>query len=108
MSGTTTPAMAAVETQVAAAAVSGMNTVMSAPPGAEPSWAKPAVAITAMVIFGGMLVYSYATHDQATAQLLAGGAMGMASTAVSYYLGSSSGSAHKTALLAAAPTIPAA
>jgi ABC-type cobalamin transport system permease subunit len=108
MSETTTapPPLAAVETQAANLAMASAATVMAAPAGTEPSWAKPAVAVLSLLIFAGMLVYAYATHDESTKQLLAGGAMGMASTAVSYYLGSSAGSATKTALLAAAPPVP--
>lgn len=107
MSDTTSaaPSLATIEAQAAAVATLAANTVMSAPPGAEPSWAKPAVAILALAIFAGMIVYAYVTHDEGTKQLLAGGAMGMAGAAVNYYLGSSSGSAAKTNLLAAAPAV---
>lgn len=79
--------------------------VMAAPPGTEPTWAKPAVAIASLLVFVSMLVAAYVTHDQNMLTLLGGAAIGMASQAGNYYLGSSSGSAAKTALLAAAPAV---
>ena len=110
MPETTTPPPTAADTekQLGAIAMTGISTVLTAAPGTEPSWAKPAVAILALVIFAALIVYAHVTNSAADMQMLDGGAMAMAGTAVSYYLGSSSGSAHKTSLLAAAPAIPTA
>lgn len=93
--------------QATNAVVSAQNAIMMAPPGSEPSWAKPVVALGSMSVFVGMVIVAYLTKDQQMMTLLGGAVIGMASQAGNYYLGSSSGSAHKTALLAAAsPIIP--
>jgi hypothetical protein len=82
--------------------------VMNAAPGSEPAWAKPAVAIFSIVVFVGMMVVAYLTKDQSMIMLLGGSAISMATTAVSYYLGSSSGSAQKNATIAASMPAPVA
>lgn len=110
MSETTTPAptLAAVEKQAAAIAESAATTIMNAPAGTEPTWAKPAVAIFAMVLLADVIAYAVIAKDHDTMMLCVGSIISMATGAGNYYLGSSSGSAHKTALLAAAPAVPAA
>lgn len=92
--------------QLADLALAGANAVLSAPPGAEPAWAKPAVAIFAMVLLGGVVVYAGICGDKATMLLCVGAIISMATGAGNYYLGSSSGSSKKTDLLAASPAIP--
>ena len=96
----------AIEKQVANAAVTGVAAVLNAPPGTEPSWAKPAVAIFAQVLLLGVVAYAVVTKDHDTMLIAVGAIVSMATGAGNYYLGSSSGSAHKTGLLAAAPAIP--
>lgn len=100
------PTPAAVEKQVATLAASAANTVLNAPPGTEPNWAKPATSILILVIFCVLVAVSYFTGDKTSFTLLCGVGASMAQQVVGYYLGSSSGSAHKTALLAAAPPVP--
>lgn len=87
------------------AAEAGVAAVMNAAPGAEPTWAKPAVSILTLVIFTALVVVAWVNKDQTSFNLLCGAAIAMAQSVVGYYLGSSSGSAEKTALLAAAPPI---
>lgn len=79
--------------------------ILTPPAGTEPVWAKPAVAIGSLVVFVAMVFFAYLTKDQTMMTLLGGAVVGMASQAGNYYLGSSSGSAAKTNLLAAAPPI---
>ena len=90
---------------LANAAVAAENAVLSASDGSEPAWAKPAIAIASLSVFAGMMAWAFITHDDSMKQLLAGSVIGMAGTAVNYYLGSSSGSDKKTSLLAAAPPV---
>jgi len=102
MSTTTTPTrLSALERQAATIATTGAAAVLAAAPGTEPAWAKPAVALGSLLVFVGMVVIAYLTHDQQMQTLLGGAVIGMASQAGNYYLGSSSGSAAKTNLLAA-------
>lgn len=107
MSDTTSPnAPPAIPvTQIADAAATAEKAILDAPPGTEPSWAKPAIAIFAVAIFAAIAVYAFASGNHEMQLVIEGAAQGMATTAVGYYLGSSSGSAHKTALLAAAPAV---
>lgn len=87
------------------AVTAGFSTIMSAPAGSEPTWAKPAVAIFAMVLLAGVIAYSIVIRDHDTMILCVGAVISMATGAGNYYLGSSSGSARKTDLLAAAPAV---
>jgi hypothetical protein len=109
MSETVAPATAAgastpaVEKRAANIAMTDMSTVLSATPGTEPSWAKPAVAIFAMVLLAGVIVYAVVAKDHDTMMLCVGSIISMATGAGNYYLGSSSGSDRKTSLLAASP-----
>jgi hypothetical protein len=80
--------------------------VLKAPPGSEPSWAKPAVSILTLVVFVALIGAALYTGDTTSLAILSGVGAAMAQQVAGYYLGSSSGSAHKTALLAAAPAIP--
>jgi hypothetical protein len=105
---TSSPDLTALEKQVATIATSGANTIMNAAAGTEPSWAKPAVAIFAMALLAGVIAYAVITKDHDTMMLCVGAIISMATGAGNYYLGSSSGSAAKTNLLAASPAIPAA
>jgi hypothetical protein len=89
---------------VVTAATTAETAILNAPEGSEPSWAKPVIAILALVIFAALIVYAHITNNAGDMQMLDGGAMAMAGTAVSYYLGSSSGSDRKTKLLATAPS----
>ena len=89
---------------IATEAQAAVATVLQAPAGSEPTWAKPAVAILSLLLFAAMIVVAYYTHDETMKTLLGGAVIGMASTSISYYLGSSSGSARKTELAATVPT----
>ena len=86
--------------QAAQVAINAEAAIMAAPDGSEPSWAKPAVAIASMVLFGAMIVVCIWTGNRDGLNLLVGSVITMATTAVSYYLGSSAGSARKTTMLA--------
>ena len=92
-------------TQIADAAVAAEKAIFAAPSAPEPSWAKPAVAVLALVLFGAMIGVCVVTGYRDGMNLLIGSVITMATTAVSYYLGSSSGSDRKTNLLAAAPPV---
>lgn len=98
--------IAAPAKTVADTAAKAVTAIMSATPGSEPSWAKPAVAIFAMVLLAGCVIYAVITKDHDTMMLSVGAIISMATGAGNYYLGSSSGSTAKTNLLAAAPAIP--
>lgn len=102
------PTLAAVENQAAGLALRGASAVLSAAPGAEPTWAKPAVSIATLVVFAGLVVVAYVSKDNTSLAILSGVGASMAQQTVGYWIGSSSGSARKTALLAASPAIPAA
>ncbi len=69
----------------------------------EPTWAKPGVSIYALTIFLIAFVVCYYAKDSSSLQLMIGATITMATQVVSYYLGSSSGSAQKTALMSAPP-----
>lgn len=99
MSDVTTTAAAK---QIADAAEKDAAAIMAAPPGSEPTWAKPAVAIFCMVLLGGALGYAVLAKDHDAMMLILGAIISMATSASSYYLGSSSGSARKTELAAGA------
>lgn len=98
--------IADAEKQAAGLAMTGMSTVLNAAPGTEPSWAKPAISVLTLVVFIALIVVAYVTGDKTSLAILSGVGASMAQQVAGYYLGSSSGSAHKTALLAAAPAIP--
>ncbi len=77
------------------------------PPPAEPFWVKPSIGIFSFVIFGAGLVVTWKYNQTAAFNLLIGAAIANVTTVIGYYFGSSSGSTHKTALLAALrPTEP--
>lgn len=105
---TAAPAAPVPVATIADAAVTAEKTILAAPPGTEPTWAKPAVAIFAMILLAGVIVYAILAHDHDTMMLCVGSIISMATGAGNYYLGSSAGSDRKTNLLAAAPAIPAA
>lgn len=106
MSTTLPPAtLSDLEKQASAAATAGVSAVLNAAPGTEPTWAKPAVAIFAMALLAGVIGYAVVTKDHDTMMLCVGAIISMATGAGNYYLGSSSGSAAKTNLLAASPPI---
>ena len=103
-----TPTAAQFEARAADLAKQAATTVLTAPAGTEPTWAKPAVAILSLVLFAGMLVVAYATNDETMKTLLGGAVISMATTASGYYLGSSAGSARKTEIAAGQTPPPAA
>jgi len=76
------------------------------PPTHEPIWAKPSIGIFSFVIFGAALVATWLYNKDAAFNLLIGAVIANVTTVIGYYFGSSSGSAHKTALLAARPPTP--
>lgn len=92
--------------QITTAAVIAEKAILAAPAGSEPSWAKPAVAIFAMALLGGVIAYAVIAKDHDTMMLCVGAIITMATGAGNYYLGSSSGSDKKTDLLAKAPGKP--
>lgn len=69
----------------------------------EPIWAKPAVSVYALTIFLIAFGVAYMAKDSASLTMMMGAAISMGTQVVSYYLGSSSGSTQKTAMLNAAP-----
>lgn len=91
--------MSDTQTQIATAAVAVEKAVLAAPSAPEPSWAKPAVAILSLTLFGAMIAVCIITGNRDGLNLLVGAVITMATTASGYYLGSSSGSDRKTALL---------
>jgi len=90
---------------LAGLAEKGVNTVLTASPSSEPNWAKPVVALFAMVLLAGMVIYAVILKDHEIMLMAAGAIISMATGAGNFYLGSSSGSERKTDLLAAAPPI---
>ena len=98
----TPPAVPPQAQVLANAAVSAANAVLAAPPGSEPSWAKPAVAIFSMVLLAGVIAYAIVSKDHDTMMLCVGAIISMATGAGNYYLGSSAGSDKKTELLSKA------
>ena len=66
----------------------------------EPVWAKPAIAIIALMIFIVAFAIAYLSKSNSSILLMEGAAITMAGTVVNYYLGSSSGSAKKTEIAA--------
>lgn len=66
----------------------------------EPFWAKPMVSFFALGIFVVAYLVAYLSHDNATLLLMAGATIGMANQVISYWVGGSSGSTAKSALLA--------
>lgn len=93
----------ATEKQIATAALTGISSVLSAPSGSEPVWAKPAVSILSLLVFVALIFVAYLRGDTVSLGILSGVGASMAQQVAGYYLGSSSGSAAKTALLASAP-----
>ena len=85
---------------VAQTAQAAANAVLTAQAGTEPTWAKPAVSILTLVVFVGLLLISWLNKDQTSFNLLCGAGIAMAQSVVGYDLGSSSGSAQKTAIMA--------
>jgi hypothetical protein len=69
----------------------------------EPMWAKPAVSIYALSIFLIAFGIAYMAKDSTSLTMLMGAAISMGTQVVQYYLGSSSGSAQKTAMLGTQP-----
>ena len=63
-----------------------------------------AVSVLTLITFAGCLVVAYLKQDQTSIALLVGAVVANASTAVSYWLGSSSGSAKKDDTIAQRPT----
>jgi hypothetical protein len=70
------------------------------PPPPEPSWVKPSIGIFSFVIFAAALFVTWKFSQTAAFNLLVGAVIANVTTVIGYYFGSSSGSAHKTALLA--------
>lgn len=64
------------------------------------------VAIFTLAIFLGCLVMAYMLRDSPSIQMLVGASIGMAGTAVNFYLGSSKGSQNKDATIAALSSTP--
>lgn len=65
----------------------------------EPIWAKPSIAVYSLSLFVlGLGVAWWAKNDSALT-LMEGAIVANATTVISYYFGSSSGSAAKTAML---------
>jgi hypothetical protein len=69
------------------------------PPKPEPFWAKPSIGIFTYVLLGAALFITWKYDKDQPFNLLIGAVIANATTVVSYYFGSSSGSAQKTALL---------
>lgn len=68
----------------------------------EPVWIKPLIALASMALLGAVIVYAAVMRDHDMMTLCVGAVIAMATGAVNYYLGSSSGSARKTEITAAA------
>jgi hypothetical protein len=77
----------------------------TAVPHTEPAWAKPAISILALLVFLVLIAVAFLSHDLQSQAILSGVGAGMATQVLNYYLGSSSGSARKTDLLAAAAPV---
>lgn len=71
--------------------------------GAEPMWAKPSVSIYALSIFVVAFGIAYLSKDATSLSMMMGAAIAMAQQVVNYWMGSSSGSAKKTELIATSP-----
>jgi hypothetical protein len=67
----------------------------------EPLWAKPGLGIFSLALFGAGLALSWWYNKEQAFNLMIGAVISNATTVVGYYFGSSSGSANKTAILAA-------
>ncbi len=78
-------------TQIADAAVTAEKAILAAPPGTEPSYAKPAMAIFSLAIFAAIAVYAFIVKDHDMELMVESTSQAMAMTAIAYYLGSSSG-----------------
>lgn len=72
----------------------------------EPMWAKPAVSVYALTIFLIAFGIAYMSKDSTSLTMLMGAAISMGTQVVQYYLGSSSGSAQKTAMLGTPTPVP--
>ena len=79
-----------------------VTTALTPPIPSEPTWAKPAISIFALVVFLAAFGIAYLAKDSGALTLMMGAAISMAGTVVNYYLGSSSGSAKKTEIAAVA------
>ena len=92
MSGATTPPAPAVQSAPAAQT--------------EPTWAKPGISIYALTIFVIAFGIAYMSKNDASLTMMMGAAISMGTSVVNYYLGSSSGSAQKTAIMSTPVTPP--
>jgi hypothetical protein len=70
----------------------------------EPPWAKTAISIFALGIFLAAFGIAYLAKDNTDLTMMMGAAISMATSVVGYWIGSSSGSDKKTAILAAPVT----
>jgi hypothetical protein len=77
-------------------------------PKAITAWGAIAVSVVALVTFTGSLVVAFFSKDAGMLNLTVGAAIANATTAVGYWLGSSSGSAKKDETIAAVVPIAAA
>lgn len=69
-------------------------------PPAEPTWAKPAIAIVTQLLFVACLGVAWWTKNDQGLALMIGAVIANATTVFGYYFGSSSGSAAKTNIMA--------
>src|SRR5690349_9384319 len=76
------------------------TTTSSQPQSPEPLWVKPSIGIISFLIFAAALFVTWQGNQTAAFNLLIGAVIANVTTVISYYFGSSSGSAHKTNLLA--------
>lgn len=67
-----------------------------------PEWARPVIAMAAIIMFAGIYIGAWIDHDQNMKTLMAGAVIGFCSGVFSFYLGSSSDSSKKTGALIAA------
>ena len=68
---------------------------------------KAAVSVFTLILFLGLVIVAYVNKDQTSFNLLCGAGIAMAQSVVGYWLGSSSGSARKDAVIAASAPPPA-
>jgi hypothetical protein len=66
----------------------------------EPAWAKPSIGIYSLSLFVLGLGVAWWSKNDTALNLMIGAIISNATTVIGYYFGSSSGSSHKTALLA--------
>ena len=100
------PLVSAADAQQFAGTAMALSTqVLSAPPNSEYPWIKPAVAILTILLLGLLTGYAFWSNDPTLKAVVATTIVLMAKNSQTFYFGSSSGSARKTDLLAAAPSI---